>query len=388
MEQLAHLATPSAWRDRRESDDSDGTKRRPAPERGNVAHSHGGCPRGRTPTCPADGRATSRVRRSTHMPKRPPAHERRPRTLPLRRNGPHVHELPVRFPRPAAHATHVQQRRLQTLAEARQQQHPTRFATATTPKILDLPEASWINRTAAQTPCPAPSGLTHLDKFRCAGRPTDVATTRSTPTAAIAASSQTSTRTVRSGHFPTARRTRSAAATGCRPVPCVGQDVSDVASGTGPELHPAPRPAPAPEATRSPTTSCPARRRRGRTSSPWPRRRRPDCPAPHQAAVATTFVPPPPEVVISSFVDGPRRSLCGGVARRGSTQPGTFAGLMRCASCHHPHQRAVGCALRLEGRVRSRRSPSRGVIASLVYADATRTRRLHRPVRQRHPLVA
>ena len=50
------------------------------------------------------------------------------------------------------HATHVQQRRLQTLAEARQQ-HPTRFTSNTaTPKILNLPEASWINRPAAQTP--------------------------------------------------------------------------------------------------------------------------------------------------------------------------------------------------------------------------------------------
>ena len=50
------------------------------------------------------------------------------------------------------HAADVQQRRQQTLAAARQQ-HPTRFTTtAATPKILNLPEASWINRPAAQTP--------------------------------------------------------------------------------------------------------------------------------------------------------------------------------------------------------------------------------------------
>ena len=50
------------------------------------------------------------------------------------------------------HATDVQQRRLQTLAAARQQ-HPSRFtSTTTTPKILNLPEASWINQPAAQTP--------------------------------------------------------------------------------------------------------------------------------------------------------------------------------------------------------------------------------------------
>ena len=47
------------------------------------------------------------------------------------------------------HARDVQQRRLQTLAAARQQ-HPTRFTTATTPKILNLPEAAWINQPAAQ----------------------------------------------------------------------------------------------------------------------------------------------------------------------------------------------------------------------------------------------
>ena len=35
------------------------------------------------------------------------------------------------------------------LAAARQQ-HPTRFTTATTPKILNLPEAAWINQPAAQ----------------------------------------------------------------------------------------------------------------------------------------------------------------------------------------------------------------------------------------------
>jgi putative transposase len=50
------------------------------------------------------------------------------------------------------HAADVQQRRQQTLAAARQQ-HPTRFtSTAATPKVLNLPEASWINRPAAQTP--------------------------------------------------------------------------------------------------------------------------------------------------------------------------------------------------------------------------------------------
>lgn len=48
------------------------------------------------------------------------------------------------------HAADVQQRRLQTLAAARQQ-HPTRLTTATTPKILNLPEAAWINQPAAQT---------------------------------------------------------------------------------------------------------------------------------------------------------------------------------------------------------------------------------------------
>jgi putative transposase len=50
------------------------------------------------------------------------------------------------------HAAGIQERRQQTLAAARQQ-HPTRFtATAATPKILDLPEASWINQPTAQTP--------------------------------------------------------------------------------------------------------------------------------------------------------------------------------------------------------------------------------------------
>jgi putative transposase len=49
------------------------------------------------------------------------------------------------------HAADVQQRRHQTLAAARQQ-YPTRFTTAATPKILNLPEASWINQPAAQTP--------------------------------------------------------------------------------------------------------------------------------------------------------------------------------------------------------------------------------------------
>jgi transposase InsO family protein len=49
------------------------------------------------------------------------------------------------------HAADVQQRRLQTLAAARQH-YPTRFTTATTPKILNLPEASWINQPADQTP--------------------------------------------------------------------------------------------------------------------------------------------------------------------------------------------------------------------------------------------
>ena len=33
----------------------------------------------------------------------------------------------------------------QTLAEARRR-HPTRFATTTDPKILDLPQAAWINK--------------------------------------------------------------------------------------------------------------------------------------------------------------------------------------------------------------------------------------------------
>lgn len=47
------------------------------------------------------------------------------------------------------HAADVQQRRLQTLDAARQQ-HPTRFTTATTPKILDLPKAAWINQPTAQ----------------------------------------------------------------------------------------------------------------------------------------------------------------------------------------------------------------------------------------------
>ena len=49
------------------------------------------------------------------------------------------------------HAADAQQRRAQTLAAARDQ-HPTRFTTTTTPKILNLPEASWINQPAAPTP--------------------------------------------------------------------------------------------------------------------------------------------------------------------------------------------------------------------------------------------
>jgi transposase InsO family protein len=50
------------------------------------------------------------------------------------------------------HAADLQQRRHQTLAAARQQ-YPTRFTSAAaTPKILNLPEASWINQPAAQTP--------------------------------------------------------------------------------------------------------------------------------------------------------------------------------------------------------------------------------------------
>jgi hypothetical protein len=48
------------------------------------------------------------------------------------------------------HAADAQQRRAQTLAAARNQ-HPTRFTTTTTPKILNLPEASWINQPAAPT---------------------------------------------------------------------------------------------------------------------------------------------------------------------------------------------------------------------------------------------
>ena len=48
------------------------------------------------------------------------------------------------------HAADAQQRRAQTLAAARDQ-HPTRFTTTTTPKILNLPEASWINQPAAPT---------------------------------------------------------------------------------------------------------------------------------------------------------------------------------------------------------------------------------------------
>jgi putative transposase len=48
------------------------------------------------------------------------------------------------------HAADVQQRREQTLAAARQQ-HPTRFTTATTPKVLTIPEAAWINQPPAQT---------------------------------------------------------------------------------------------------------------------------------------------------------------------------------------------------------------------------------------------
>jgi len=39
----------------------------------------------------------------------------------------------------------TQDRRIQTLAAAREQ-HPTRFTTATTPKILTLPDAAWINQ--------------------------------------------------------------------------------------------------------------------------------------------------------------------------------------------------------------------------------------------------
>lgn len=49
------------------------------------------------------------------------------------------------------HAADVQQRRIQTLDAAREQ-HPARFTTTATPKILNLPEATWINQPAAQTP--------------------------------------------------------------------------------------------------------------------------------------------------------------------------------------------------------------------------------------------
>ena len=89
---------------------------------------------------------------------------------PMCRHPPENHRHPgVELHTPAdvhyGHATDVQQRRLQTLAAARQQR-PTRFTTSTTPKILNLPEAAWINQPSASHQLPPPSGLTHLDKFR------------------------------------------------------------------------------------------------------------------------------------------------------------------------------------------------------------------------------
>ena len=47
------------------------------------------------------------------------------------------------------HATQVNAERETTLAAAREQ-HPERFTTNHSPKIINLPEAAWINQPAAQ----------------------------------------------------------------------------------------------------------------------------------------------------------------------------------------------------------------------------------------------